>query len=164
MHTLPQIAAKIAFESGEEVNALHTAIRGYRDKGAISHSGFEGRKALYDDVALCRIAVLLALQQHGFEGVALQAILRCLDNHHAPIAPNVPTPKGFGRVVAGISSGEAWTFRFSAGSRKMFFGGCKLEGIDSYDLLQDEDAKTTFGFKVVTAVDLSALLAPLLAD
>ena len=164
MRSLPEMAALIALETGDDANVLHGTIRGYRDKNYFQHCAFQGRKALYDDTALARVRLLLSLQDHGFEGVKLANILSLIDNHDAPPVPGKISPAGFARVIDGIKAGEHWNFRFSADNQRMFWGGCRIHTTDSeknYDIFEDELGALK-GCHVVTMVDLSALLAPLL--
>lgn len=147
MWSLPEVAATIAFVTGDDVNEVHSILRGYRDKGAFEHVGFKGRKALYDEAGLAKARILLALQAHGFEGVNLSRIMRLLDNHD----------EGFGRVVDGIREGEQWTFVFSTDARKMFWGRCNIvNGGGAIDL------KKLQGRHVETRIDLTGLIAPLM--
>lgn len=159
MQSLPEVAATIAHVTGDDVNEIHSILRGYRDKGAFEHVGFKGRKALYDDTGVARARVLLALQAHGFEGVNLNRIMRLLDNHDAASVPGISTRAGFGRVVDGIRDGEQWVFVFSTDARKMFWGSCRSitssdDGLDDLRKLQ--------GRHVETRIDLTGLISPLM--
>lgn len=159
MQSLPEVAAAIALVTGDDVNEVHSILRGYRDKGAFEHVGFKGRKALYDDAGLARARVLLALQAHGFEGVNLSRIMRLLDNHDADPTPGVMVRVGFGRVVDGIREGEQWVFVFSTDARKMFWGSCRNLA-NSKD--GSDDLRKLQGRHVETRIDLTGLISPLM--
>lgn len=159
LQSLPEIAETIASRFAVDVDALHRTIRGYRDKGLFHHTEFEGRKALYDDRAFGRVLVSLVLAEHGFEGVALQGILRLIDNHNADSQPDVPERVGFGRVMVGIANGERWVFRFSSNALKAYWGGCRLVGSDDYDALRDPEMPKPIGGFAITEIDLTALIA-----
>ena len=162
MLSLPEIAARIADKTGADPDALHTMLRGYRDKGVISHVDFQGRKAMHDDAAIAKLIVLMSLQGHGFEGVALHSILSLLENHNAPVVPDVPQRVGFRRVVEGIKKGEQWSFLFTATARKTFYGSCRLQ--DAVDPRPGESLVDIIGAEVTTQMDLTRLVRRFLDD
>ncbi len=147
---LPEIAEKIAKVFGRDFEATHNSIRKMRDRGMLSHSFFEGRKAIFDESELVKATILFSLLNHGFEGLALQNIGKQLDRHDAPIQPDTIEPKGFSRVVSGISVGEDWDFCFWAVDLKRYNGSCR------YNRERSEHLDVTRPV-VETAVDLISI-------
>lgn len=154
--SLPEMSVRLSGAFNQDAENLHSTIKKFRDRGMLVNVGFDGRKAIFDEIAISRAAVLIALMKHGFEGVALQAISRLLNNHDAPTIPDTPQKIGFARVVEGIGLGEPWAFVFHAVSLKAYSGSCQLQS------QAPADAPGVLEPHIWTTVDLTKIIRPVL--